>query len=153
MIYWSRTSENSQSYQVSIQCWAVICPPAKCHLNSVSLAVQTFWYLRSWISLIQINLSSLFLSEIITKLERTQTQKPTQWEGWRKNSKDFRPLRYALSKINFLRPTFSGIWILSPLMNKKKCQSCRVGPPLTIVSGSTHEGTILMCLRYLNYSI
>ena len=28
----------SQSYQSSIQCWAVIDPPAKCHLNGVSQA-------------------------------------------------------------------------------------------------------------------
>ena len=34
-------------------------------------------------------------------------------------------------------PAFSGIWILSPL--KKYCQCCRVGPPLTKLSGSAHE--------------
>ena len=30
--------EKSQSYQVSIQCWATIDPPAKRHLNGVLLA-------------------------------------------------------------------------------------------------------------------
>ena len=33
----SRTPEKSQSYQASIQCWAIIGPPAKRHLNGVSL--------------------------------------------------------------------------------------------------------------------
>ena len=28
----------SQSYQASIQCWAIIGTPAKCHLKGVSLA-------------------------------------------------------------------------------------------------------------------
>ena len=36
--YWSRSPEKSQSYQASIQCWAIIGPPAKRHLNGVSLA-------------------------------------------------------------------------------------------------------------------
>ena len=31
--YWSRSSEKSQSYKASIQCWAIIGPPAKHHLN------------------------------------------------------------------------------------------------------------------------
>ena len=34
-------------------------------------------------------------------------------------------------------PAFSGIWILCPL--KIYCQCCRVGPPLTKLSGSAHE--------------
>ena len=38
--YWSRSPEKSQSYQASIQCWAIIGPPAKRHLNAVSLAGQ-----------------------------------------------------------------------------------------------------------------
>ena len=38
--YWSRSPEKSQSYQASIQCWAIISPPAKRHLNGVSLAGQ-----------------------------------------------------------------------------------------------------------------
>ena len=36
--YWSLSPEKSQSYQASIQCWANIGPPAKHHLNGVSLA-------------------------------------------------------------------------------------------------------------------
>ena len=36
--YWSRSPEKSQSCQASIQCWAIIGPPAKRHLNGVSLA-------------------------------------------------------------------------------------------------------------------
>ena len=36
--YWSRSPEKSQSYQASIQCWVIIGPPAKRHLNGVSLA-------------------------------------------------------------------------------------------------------------------
>ena len=38
--YWSRSPEKSQSYQASIQCWAIIGPPAKRYLNGVSLAGQ-----------------------------------------------------------------------------------------------------------------
>ena len=38
----------SQSYQVSIQCWAIIGPPAKRHLNGVSLAGQC-WPAKSGI--------------------------------------------------------------------------------------------------------
>ena len=34
-------------------------------------------------------------------------------------------------------PAFSGIWILSPGLTY--CQCCRVGPPLTKLSGSEHE--------------
>ena len=34
--YWSGTPEKSQSYQASIQCWAIIDPPAKHHLNGIS---------------------------------------------------------------------------------------------------------------------
>ena len=33
--YWSGSSEKSQNYQASIQCWAIIGPPAKRHLNGV----------------------------------------------------------------------------------------------------------------------
>ena len=36
--YWSGCPEKSQSYQTSFQCWAIIGPPAKRHLNGVSLA-------------------------------------------------------------------------------------------------------------------
>ena len=36
--YWSGSPEKSQSYQASIQCWAIIGTPAKHHLNRVSLA-------------------------------------------------------------------------------------------------------------------
>ena len=36
--YWSGSPEKSQSYQASIQCRAIICMPAKRHLNVVSLA-------------------------------------------------------------------------------------------------------------------
>ena len=36
--YWSGSPEKSQSYQVSIYSWAIIGPPAKRHLNGVSLA-------------------------------------------------------------------------------------------------------------------
>ena len=36
--YWSGSFEKSQSYQASIPCWAIIGPPAKRHLNGVSLA-------------------------------------------------------------------------------------------------------------------
>ena len=37
---WSGSPEKSQSGQTSIQCWAIIDPPAKRHLNGVSLAVD-----------------------------------------------------------------------------------------------------------------
>ena len=36
--YWSRSPEQSQSYQAEFQCWAIIGTPAKRHLNGVSLA-------------------------------------------------------------------------------------------------------------------
>ena len=36
--YWSGSTEKLQSYQASIQCWAVIGPLVKCHLNGISLA-------------------------------------------------------------------------------------------------------------------
>ena len=36
--YWSGSPEKSQSYQASIQCWDIIGPSAKRHLNGVSLA-------------------------------------------------------------------------------------------------------------------
>ena len=36
--YWAGSPEKSQSYKASIQCWAAIGPPAKRHLNGVSLA-------------------------------------------------------------------------------------------------------------------
>ena len=32
--------KKSQSHQASIQCWAIIGMPAKCHLNGISLAGQ-----------------------------------------------------------------------------------------------------------------
>ena len=35
--YWSESPEKSQSYKASIQCWAIMGPPAKRHLNDVSL--------------------------------------------------------------------------------------------------------------------
>ena len=35
--YWSGSPEKSQSYQASIQCWAIIGTPAKRHLIGVSL--------------------------------------------------------------------------------------------------------------------
>ena len=35
--YWSGSPEKSQSYQATIQCWAIMGSPAKCHLNGVSL--------------------------------------------------------------------------------------------------------------------
>ena len=35
--YWSDL-QKSQSYQTSIQCWAIVGPPAKRHLNGVTLA-------------------------------------------------------------------------------------------------------------------
>ena len=42
--------EKSQSYQASIPCWAIIGPPAKRHLNGVSLAGR-WWpaYSGTWI--------------------------------------------------------------------------------------------------------
>ena len=36
--YWSGSPGNSLSYKTIIQRWAIICPPAKRHLNGVSLA-------------------------------------------------------------------------------------------------------------------
>ena len=38
----------SQGYQASIQCWAIIGPPGKCHLNGVSLAGR-WWSANSGI--------------------------------------------------------------------------------------------------------
>ena len=35
--YWSEFPGKSQSYQASFQCWTIIGPPAKRHLNGVSL--------------------------------------------------------------------------------------------------------------------
>ena len=35
MLYWYGSPEKSQSYQASIQCWAIICPPAERHFNGV----------------------------------------------------------------------------------------------------------------------
>ena len=40
--YWSRSPEKSQSYQASIQCWAIIGTPAKHHLNGILLA--SWWW-------------------------------------------------------------------------------------------------------------
>ena len=36
--FWSGPPGKSQNYDASIQCWAIIDPPAKRHLNGVSLA-------------------------------------------------------------------------------------------------------------------
>ena len=44
--YWSGSPEQSQSYQASIQCWAIISPPAKRHLNGISL-VGRWWPINS----------------------------------------------------------------------------------------------------------
>ena len=38
--YWSGFPEISLSYQASIQCWAIISPSAKRHLNGVSLGAD-----------------------------------------------------------------------------------------------------------------
>ena len=38
--HWSGSPEKSQSYQANIQCWAIIGPPAKRHLNGFLLAVD-----------------------------------------------------------------------------------------------------------------
>ena len=35
MRYWYGSPEKSQSYQASIQCWVIICPPAERHFNGV----------------------------------------------------------------------------------------------------------------------
>ena len=48
-------------------------------------------------------------------------------------------------------PAFSCIWILSPL-KKIKRQSCRVGPPLTKLSGSSHALVIWYSSRMLNFT-
>ena len=47
---WIRSPEKSQSSQASIQCWAIMGPPAKCHLNGISLVGQ-WWpdFSGSWI--------------------------------------------------------------------------------------------------------
>ena len=37
---WFGSPEKSQSYQASIQCWAIISMPAKRHLNGISMAGQ-----------------------------------------------------------------------------------------------------------------
>ena len=64
--YRSGSPNKSQSYKASIQCWAIVGPPAKRHLNGVSLAG------RRW-PLILIFGSSLPLS---TKKKRRQSWTP-----------------------------------------------------------------------------
>ena len=54
--YWSGSPEKSQSYQASIQCWAIICTPAKRHLNVVSLAGRRWPHFSGiWIQLLTKN--------------------------------------------------------------------------------------------------
>ena len=40
--YWSESPKKSQSYQASIQCWAIIGPPAKRHLKSGIVVFRYF---------------------------------------------------------------------------------------------------------------
>ena len=55
----------------------------------------------------------------------------------------------------FRWPTYSGIWILSPLINlknKTKKTTVKVGPPLTKLSGSAHDTySVLSLLRTVRY--
>ena len=49
------------------------------------------------------------------------------------------PFKWRFAGGPMMAHFFSDMWILSPLKKKKKrCQSCRVGPPLTKLSGSAH---------------
>ena len=71
--YWSGYPEKSQSYmyQASIQCWAIIGPPAKRHLNGVSLAD------RWWPAFLEVFGSSLPSS---TK-KKTLSKLDTLWQN------------------------------------------------------------------------
>ena len=54
--YWSGSPEKSQSYQDSIQCWAIIGPPAKRRFAGGPMMTRLYWYfdppsphqLRKW---------------------------------------------------------------------------------------------------------
>ena len=59
--YWSGSCGKSQSYQANSQCWAIISPPAKRHLNGVSLVD---WWLPDLIG-IWIFLSSTLQKNIV----------------------------------------------------------------------------------------
>ena len=86
--YWSRSHGKSQSYQASIQCWAIADPSVKRHLNGVSLA-DRYWPSFSGIL---VSLSTHQLKRL-AKLSGTPSDKTFWNASWSRNATitDHRP--------------------------------------------------------------